>query len=209
MRWDSCASWKLNPMRKFIHFKPWTAALTTVGLVSATSVLRADENAPAASTSTNQPPAAQTQPTNQPPASISPPAPLMAALGRAGLADPLNKAGVNVYGYVETGYMRDFSAPNSAPNTSDGPTYMGFNSYKNTAILDKVSLNVERTVDPTQKKFDMGFRLEGIYGSDAKFIHSDGLTDTQADHCTFRLLHAGIGAPKSLKREFSGGGPAI
>lgn len=173
-------------MRKFIHFKPWTAALTAVGLVSATSVLHADENAPAVTTSTNQPPATQTQPTNQPPASTSAPAPLMTALGKAGLADPLGKAGVNVYGYVETGYMRDFSAP----NTSDGPTYMGFNNYKNKATLDKISLNFERTVDPTQKKFDVGFRAEGFVGADGKWIHSYGLGDTQTGRNTWDPLQA-------------------
>ena len=155
-------------MKKIAPLNPWTAALTVAGLVSMASVLHADETAPAATTDTNQTPAA-----TAPPAAT--PAPLMAALGKAGIAGPLNKAGINLYGYVEGGYMRDFSAPNSY----DGPTYMGFNSYKNTGILDKISLNAERTVDPTQKKFDMGFRLEGIYGTDARFIHSDGLADTQ------------------------------
>jgi hypothetical protein len=158
----------MNPMKKIAPLNPWTAALTVAGFVSMASVLHADENAPAATTNTNQ-----TQEATAPPAAT--PAPLMAALGKAGIAGPLNKAGINLYGYVEGGYMRDFSAPNSY----DGPTYMSFNSYKNTGILDKISLNVERTVDPTKKQFDMGFRLEGIYGTDAKFIHSDGLADTQ------------------------------
>ena len=155
-------------MKKIAPLNPWTAALTVAGLVSMASVLHADENAPAATTNTNQ-----TQEATAPPAAT--PAPLMAALGKAGIAGPLNKANINLYGYVEGGYMRDFAAPNSY----DGPTYMGFNSYKNTGILDKISLNAERTVDPTQKKFDMGFRVEGIYGTDARFIHSDGLADTQ------------------------------
>ena len=83
----------------------------------------------------------------------------------------MDKAGINIYGYVEGGYMYDFTA--SHPNS--GPTFIGFNSFKNQAILDKVSLNVERTVDPTKKKFDLGFHVEGIYGADAAFIHSNGL----------------------------------
>lgn len=195
MRWDSCAGWKLNPMRKFIHFKPWTAALTAAGLVSAASVLHADENAPVATASTGQ-----TQATNQPPAGACPPAPLMAVFGKAGLTNALNKAGINIYGYVEGGYMRDFSAPSA----SDGPTYMGFNSYKNTAILDKVSLNVERTVDPTQKKFDLGFRAEGFVGADGKWIHSYGMGDTQTGRNTWDPLQAYVdvafpGLPMKLR----------
>jgi hypothetical protein len=156
-------------MKRIISRNPWTAGLTALGVISMVSVLHADEMAPAATTNTNQ-----TQEAIAPAAAA--PAPLMMALGEVGLADPLNKAGINIYGYVEGGYMRDFSAP----SIHDGPTYMGFNNYKNTAILDKISLNVERTVDPTKKQFDVGFRLEGIYGADAApWIHSYGLADTQ------------------------------
>src|SRR5260370_18514254 len=101
------------------------------------------------------------------------PAPLTSLLGEAGLAKPLNDAGINIYGYVEGGYFYDFSAPGS-----HGPTFIGFNSFKNAAVLDNISLNVERAVDPTRKQFDVGFRVEGIYGADAAFIHSNVLLDT-------------------------------
>ena len=77
---------------------------------------------------------------------------------------------------------------NGSPN--DGPTFIGFNSYKDTPILDKISLNVERTVDPAKKMFDLGFHLEGIYGADAAFIHSNGLWDTQTGRNQWDLLQA-------------------
>jgi hypothetical protein len=115
------------------------------------------------------------------------PAPLMSLLGEAGLARPLNDAGINIYGYVEGGYMYDFSAPGS-----HGPTFIGFNSFKNEAVLDNISLNVERTVDPTKKQFDVGFRVEGIYGADAAFIHSNGLLDTQTGRNQWDLLQAWV-----------------
>ncbi len=160
-----------------------------------TSVLRADENAPVASANTNQ-----TQEATPPPTSAPPPAPLMMALGKASLADPLNKAGINIYGYVEGGYMYDFTAP----SIHDGPTYMGFNSFKNQPILDKISLNFERTVDPTKKQFDVGFRAEGIYGADAAFIHSDGVADTQTGRYQWDPLQAYVdvafpGLPMKLR----------
>ena len=102
-------------------------------------------------------------------------APVMSVLDQAGLGKPLKKAGINIYGYVEGGYMYDFTST----GFHDGPTFMGFNSFKNKVILDKVSLNIERTVDPTKKKFDVGFHAEGIYGADAAFIHSNGMSDAQ------------------------------
>jgi len=111
---------------------------------------------------------------------------LMSALGKAGLAEPLNKAGINIYGYVEAGYFHDFSAPSA----NAGPTFIGFNSFKDEAILNKVSLNVERTVDPTKKQFDVGFHVEGIYGADAAFIHSNGMGDTQTGRNQWDLLQA-------------------
>jgi hypothetical protein len=111
---------------------------------------------------------------------------LMSLLGKAGLAKPLDKAGINLYGYVQGGYFYDISS--SSPNS--GPTYIGLNSYKNAAILDKISLNVERTVDATRKKFDLGFHVEGIYGADAAFVHSNGITDNQTGRNQWDLLQA-------------------
>jgi hypothetical protein len=120
------------------------------------------------------------------PAATPPPAPLMMALGKVGLADILNKAGINIYGYAEAGYMYDFTAPGSHA----GPTYLGYNSYKDQAVFDKVSLNIERTVDPTKKQFDVGFHVEGIYGADAAFLHSNGIGDTQSGRNQWDLLQA-------------------
>jgi len=111
---------------------------------------------------------------------------LMSLLDKAGLAKPLDKVGINFYGYVQGGYFYDISS--SSPNS--GPTYIGLNSYKNAAILDKVSLNVERTVDATRKKLDFGFHVEGIYGADAAFVHSNGLTDNQTGRNQWDLLQA-------------------
>ena len=91
---------------------------------------------------------------------------LMFALGKAGLAEPLDKAGINIYGYLDGGYMHDFSEASA----HHGPTFLGFNNFKNAGILDKISLNVERTVDPTKKKLDFGFHVEGIWGADAAFV---------------------------------------
>ena len=114
---------------------------------------------------------------------------LMSAFDKLGLAKPLSNLGINIYGYVDGGYMHDFSVPHKG-----GSTFIGYNSFKNSGVLDKISLNVERTVDPTKKQFDLGFRLEGIYGSDAAFIHSNGMWATQTGHTQSDLLQAYVDA---------------
>jgi len=99
----------------------------------------------------------------------------MYLLDQAGIGKPLRDLGLNLYGYVEGGYFYDFSAPRH----EDGPTFIGYNKFKNSFILDNISLNLERAVDPTKKEFNVGFRVEGLYGADAAFIHSNGMFDDQ------------------------------
>ncbi len=108
---------------------------------------------------------------------------LMSALGKAELAGSLDNLGINIYGYLQGGYLYDATSP-----AHNGPTFIGFNSFKDTAILDKISLNVERAVDPTKKRFDFGFHAEGIWGADAAFIHSNGIGDTQTNRYQGDLL---------------------
>jgi len=109
---------------------------------------------------------------------------LMSALDKAGLAQSLEKAGINIYGYTEAGYMYDATAPKK------GPTFMGFNNLKNTPLLDKIGLTIERTVDPSKKQFDLGFRTKAIWGFDSRFIHSNGLDATQTGRYQWDPLEA-------------------
>lgn len=112
--------------------------------------------------------------------------PLMSAFDKVGLAEPLKKAGINIFGYAESGWFYDATAPQKGR----GPTFIGYNNFKSDVVLNKVSLNVERTVDPTKKQFDVGGRMEGIFGADAAFIHSNGMWDTQTGHNQWDLLQA-------------------
>lgn len=121
----------------------------------------------------------------EPPAGL-----LMSALDKVKLVEPLKKAGINIYGYAEGGWFYDSTAPQKAT----GPTFMGYNNFKSQLTLDKVSLNVERTVDPTKKQFDLGGHMEGIFGADAAFIHSNGMGDTQTGHNQWDLLQAYVDA---------------
>ena len=155
--------------------------LSLAVLVLFTFAMNAQSEEPSAPTSDKE-----NQEVKPPETPAPPPGLLMSLFGKAGLANPLDKAGINIYGYVESGYMHDFSSS----SRNSGPTLIGFNSYKNAAILDKVSLNVERTVDPAKKKLDVGFHIEGIYGADAAFVHSNGLVDKQTSRYQGDLLQA-------------------
>ena len=100
---------------------------------------------------------------------------LMRAVDKAGVSKFFDKTGIKIYGYAQAGYMYD----TTAPQPYAGPTFLSFNNLRNTPVIDKVSMNIERAVDPAKKQFDLGFRAEGIWGFDSKFIHSTGLGDTQ------------------------------
>ncbi|HPM43437.1 MAG TPA: outer membrane beta-barrel protein, partial [Candidatus Omnitrophota bacterium] len=109
---------------------------------------------------------------------------LMESLDQVGMAEFLTKFRINIFGYAQGGYMYD----TTAPQPYAGPTFLTFNNLRNTPLLDKISLNAERTVDPSKMEFDLGFRLEGIWGYDARFIHSNGLGDTQTGRYQFDPL---------------------
>lgn len=116
---------------------------------------------------------------------------LMNSFDKIGVAQPLKKAGLNIYGYAEGGWFYDATSPQKGA----GPTFIGYNNFKSDITLDKVSLNIERTVDPTKKQFDLGGRMEGIFGADAAFIHSNGMWDTQdPSHNQWDLLQAYVDA---------------
>ena len=146
------------------------------------SVLADDASSTAAKATpeATTPPAAAPAPAAEPTLTL-----LMSGLDKLGLAKPLSKLGINIYGYIEGGFMHDFSAPHKG-----GATFLGYNNFKNSGVLDKADLTIERTVDPTKKQFDLGFRLEGIYGADADLIHSNGMSAKQKGHYQGDLLQA-------------------
>jgi hypothetical protein len=96
--------------------------------------------------------------------------PLMGALDRAGMADRLDDARINIFGHVEA---------SSSYNVQGikGNTGRVFDIDNEEVDLNQFDLTIERTVDVTQKKWDVGARMEWIYGEDAGLIHSNGLFD--------------------------------
>ncbi len=111
-------------------------------------------------------------------------APLMAGLDKVGAGQWLDKAHLNIYGYVETGYLYDTTVPHNLtpPKSTPGNLIQFPGDYKNQFMLNQVDLSIERKVDASKEQFDVGFKIEGIYGRDAFYTHSNGVLDSTNKH---------------------------
>jgi hypothetical protein len=98
--------------------------------------------------------------------------PLMQLLDNAGIADGLDDARIRLFGHVEGSWTHNFDDPQNDLNIG-----RLFDIEHDDPTLNQVSLNVERAVVPSADEFDLGFRVEVIYGGDARFTHANGLGD--------------------------------
>jgi len=138
-------------------------------------VVLADDNAPVPPAPAPAAPAA---------ASSGPPeGAIMWGLDQIGVGKVLEKLNISITGYGEMGYFYDLTVPhNTAPARSSPPTFVLFpGDYKNQLMLNQLDLAIQRTIaDPS--KFDIGFMVEGFYGRDAVYTHSDGILDNGNKH---------------------------
>jgi hypothetical protein len=102
--------------------------------------------------------------------------PLMSLLDRAGIAEPLDNARIRIFGHVEGSYTHNFEDP--ALDLNLGRV---FDIEDGQFLLNQLDLNVERTVALSRDNWDVGGRVEMMYGSDARFIHSNGVFDHHSD----------------------------
>ncbi len=97
--------------------------------------------------------------------------PLTQLLDQAGLGKSMDSAGITVSGLIEGSYTYSMSNP---PN--DTITGYAFNADNQELLLNQVNLTIERKVDVSKMKFDIGGRIEQTWGEDSRFTHSNGLT---------------------------------
>ena len=75
-------------------------------------------------------------------------------------------------GQVDAGIVGNTSDPNNGVNFGQL-----FTDKANRPILNQLLLTMERDIDPKATDYDYGFKLQGLYGSDARIVHSLGLFD--------------------------------
>jgi hypothetical protein len=124
-------------------------------------------------------------------------APLMAGLDYLGVAKTLDNLGINIYGYVQAGYYHDFGRGNNEPgNASIAFLSKGSQHF----LMNGIDLNVERVITD-RTKFDIGGRMEVLFGTDGKYMHSNGLNfygdnpagpDADPDDYQFTVVQAYI-----------------
>ena len=99
--------------------------------------------------------------------------PLMSLLDQVGVGHSLEAANIRLFGHIEGSYTWNFDNP--ARDLNVGRV---FELQNNRVTLNQLDFNIERPVDLTLNRFDVGGRVEMLYGSDSRFIHSNGLLDT-------------------------------
>ncbi len=80
-----------------------------------------------------------------------------------------------ISGWIDTGITFNPDSPQS--NQTFGRL---FDDRANEPLLNQIVISFERTLVPQPGEFDWGFKLQFMYGSDARFIHSLGLFDHTA-----------------------------
>jgi hypothetical protein len=108
-------------------------------------------------------------------ADAAPRRPLMWALDQIGVAKTLDELNINIFGYVEGSYTYDMRTPPKGLGDDKIITGRAFDFEHSEAQLNQADIAIERTVDVTKKTFDVGARVEFVYGADARVIHSNGL----------------------------------
>ena len=80
-----------------------------------------------------------------------------------------------ISGWIDTGITLNPAAPDDKQNFG-----RLFDDRANEPLLNQMVINLERTLAPQPGQFDWGFKLQFIYGSDARLIHGLGLLDHAA-----------------------------
>ena len=75
-----------------------------------------------------------------------------------------------IYGWIQSGITVNPADPASHENFG-----RLFDDRSNEPMLNQLVLTGERTLDPKATGFDWGFKVQALFGSDARYIHSLGL----------------------------------
>jgi len=102
---------------------------------------------------------------------------ILASIAPAGepTVSPTPESRFKISGWIDSGIT--FNPDSPQDNQNFGRI---FDDRANEPLLNQVVINFERALAPELGEFDWGFKLQFMYGSDARFIHSLGLFDDTA-----------------------------
>jgi hypothetical protein len=80
--------------------------------------------------------------------------------------------GIHLSAQIEGGFTINPATPDSGVNYGHV-----FDDRANQPQLNQILLTANKPLDPKATGFDWGFKLQGMYGSDARFTHSLGIFD--------------------------------
>jgi hypothetical protein len=102
---------------------------------------------------------------------------ILASIASAGepTVSPTPEPRFKISGWIDSGVT--FNPDSPQDNQNFGRL---FDDRANESLLNQVVINFERALAPQPGEFDWGFKLQFMYGSDARFIHSLGLFDRTA-----------------------------
>ncbi len=85
---------------------------------------------------------------------------------------PESEKRVSLYGWLEVGGTLNPQDPSDKQNFG-----RLFDDRSNEVLPNQLVMTAERALAPEKGAWDWGFKVQGMYGSDARFIHSLGLGD--------------------------------
>ena len=109
--------------------------------------------------------------------------PLMAAADRTGFGQMLEDVGIDISGHAQVSYTWNFRKP-----VGDANVGRLFDDEHDEFLLNQIDVTVARTLTADDNavtgygdKVNVGFKMEWIYGKDARYIHANGLFDHYND----------------------------
>jgi hypothetical protein len=81
------------------------------------------------------------------------------------------KSHLAIYGWIESGFSGNPAGPSDHQNFG-----RLFDDRSNEFVMNQAAITAERALDP-KVGFDWGFKLQLLFGTDARYIHSLGLLD--------------------------------
>src|SRR5258708_32281011 len=90
-------------------------------------------------------------------------------------ASPTPAPRFKISGWIDSGITFNPASPQDNQNLG-----RLFDDRANEPLLNQLVINAERALTPQLGEFDWGFKLQFMYGSDARFIHSLGLFSNTA-----------------------------